>query len=195
VGLGNDVIDRTIVRFGEGNQLPKFQLFENSTKIYFTEGNQDYAVVRSANEGELPVNFKASENGTYTLSMNAHELSLDYLHLIDNKTGMDVDLLQTPSYTFEASTTDYASRFKLVIKAGTGIEEGNVTESFAFFDGSNWTVSNMGEATLQVVDVMGRVLSSETINGNATINVNAAGLYMLRLVNGDSVKVQKIVVR
>ena len=43
---------------------------------------------------------------------------------------------------------------------------------------------------------MGRVLSSETIDGNAEINVNQpAGIYMLRLVNGDDVKVQKVVVR
>jgi hypothetical protein len=39
---------------------------------------------------------------------------LDYLHLIDNLTGADVDLLQMPEYTFTAKTTDYASRFRLV---------------------------------------------------------------------------------
>jgi hypothetical protein len=29
-------------------------------------------------------------------------------------TGADIDLLQTPSYTFEAKTSDHASRFRLV---------------------------------------------------------------------------------
>ena len=186
-------IDRAIVRFDKGQQLPKFQLFENSTKLYVPQGNQDFAVVRSAAEAEMPVSFKASENGTYTLAIEAENVEMNYLHLIDNMTGMDVDLLQTPSYTFEAKTSDYASRFRLVFKANANEEN---AETFAYFNGSNWTVSNLGEATLQVVDVTGRTLSSETINGNATISLNQTpGVYMLRLVNGNSVKVQKVVVR
>ena len=189
------VVDRAIVRFGEGRQLPKFQLFVNSTRLYIPQGDRDYAVVYADNAmGELPVSFKAQRNGTYTLSANLDGVSLDYLHLIDNLTGMDVDLLQTPSYTFEAKTNDYASRFRLVFKASSTSSEAD--ETFAYYNGSSWTVSNLGEATLQVVDVTGRTVSSETINGNATISLNQTpGVYMLRLVNGNSVKVQKVVVR
>ena len=187
-------IDRAVVRFGEGRQLPKFQLNPNNTKIYVTEGNKDYAVVRSAAEAEMPVSFRASENGTYTLAVEAENVEMNYLHLIDNLTGMDVDLLQTPSYTFEAKTNDYTSRFRLVFKASSTSSEAD--ETFAYYNGSNWTVSNLGEATLQVVDVTGRTVSSETINGNATISLNQTpGVYMLRLVNGNSVRTQKIVVR
>lgn len=187
-------IDRAIVRFDGGDQLPKFQLFENSTKIYVTEGNKDYAVVRSAAEAEMPVSFRASENGTYTLAVEAENVEMNYLHLIDNLTGMDVDLLQTPSYTFEAKTSDYASRFRLVFKAN-GTNENNA-ETFAYFNGTNWTVSNVGDATLQVVDVTGRTVANQMINGNAELNLNQpAGVYVIRLVNGDNVKTQKVVVR
>ncbi|KWW28376.1 MAG: S-layer domain-containing protein, partial [bacterium P201] len=38
-------IDRAIVRFDEGGQLPKFQLFESNTKLYIPQGNSDYAIV------------------------------------------------------------------------------------------------------------------------------------------------------
>ena len=193
---GAAVVDRAIVRFDESQGLEKLQLNPNHTKVYFTKDNKDYAVVRSDNEGEMPVNFKAETLGTYTLSVNAENVEMTYLHLIDNKTGNDVDLLATPSYTFEANTRDYANRFKLVFKANTGVEENTATETFAYFNGTNWTVSNVGDATLQVIDMMGRVLSSETLNGNANVNINqAAGIYMLRLVNGENVKVQKVVVR
>lgn len=45
-------------------------------------------------------------------------------------------------------------------------------------------------------DVTGRILSNESINGSTSVNVNAAaGIYMFRLINGDNVKVQKVVVR
>lgn len=192
---GASTIDRAIVRFDEGQQLPKFQLFENSTKLYIAQGNKDYAIVRSAAQGEMPVSFRASENGTYTLSIETENVEMNYLHLIDNMTGADVDLLATPNYTFEARTNDYTSRFRLVFSAEeNGASTGSAT--FAYFNGTSWTVSNTGDATLQVVDITGRIVSSETITGNATVSLNQpAGIYMLRLVNGNDVKVQKVVVR
>ena len=188
------VIDRAIVRFDEGGQLPKFQLFENSTKLYIPQGNSDYAIVRSAAEGEMPVNFKAKENGTYTISVNTENVEMDYLHLIDNMTGNDVDLLATPSYTFEATTRDYASRFRLVFNANDNNAEGNA--NFAYFNGSEWQINNIGEATLQVVDVMGRIVKNVALEGNATVSINEMpGVYMMRLLNGNDVKVQKVVIR
>ena len=192
-----DLLDNAIVSFG-GSMMKKLYLTDNSTRVYFPISNQDYAVVRVQSEGDQPVNFKAKENGTYTLSIETKNVEMDYLHLIDNMTGADVDLLANPSYTFEAKTSDYASRFRLVFSANNTDENGASTSSatFAYFNGSSWTISNMGEATLQVVDVMGRVLSSETLSGNAEVNINQpTGVYMLRLVSGDSVKVQKVVVR
>ena len=186
------VIDRAMVRLGEGRTLPKFQLNPNSTKVFIPQGMNDYAVVSSANEGEMPVSFKAAKDGNYTIAINVEGVEASYLHLIDNLTGVDVDLLTTPSYSFEARTTDYASRFKLVFVCG----DANDDNDFVYFNGSKWVVNNIGNATLQVVDVTGRVLSSETIDGNASINVDATpGIYMMRLVNGENVKVQKIVVR
>ena len=189
---GHGIIDRAIVRFDEGRTLPKFQINKNSTKLYIPMDNVDYAVVRSEGMGEKPVNFKAEKNGTYTLSFSAEEVSFAYLHLIDNMTGTDVDLLANPSYSFEASTTDYASRFKLVFVCG----DANDDNDFAFFSNGSFVINNEGNATLQVVDVTGRILKSESINGCANVNVNVApGVYMLRLIRGNDEKTQKIVVR
>jgi hypothetical protein len=62
----------------------------------------------------MPINFKAAHDGTYTLMFEKEDLELKSLHRIDNLTGDVIDLLAMPSYTFEAKTTDHASRFKLV---------------------------------------------------------------------------------
>jgi hypothetical protein len=189
------VVDRATVRFGEGRTLPKFMLNDENTKIYFTEGNEEFAVVRSINENLTPVSFHAAENGTYTLSINTENVDFSFFHLIDNMTGNDIDLLSTPSYTFEASTTDYAQRFSLLYATVDGVSENNA-ETFAFFNGNEWVVNNEGEANLQVIDMTGRLISSETVNGTVTVSLNqSAGIYMLRLVNGNNVKVQKVVVR
>ena len=71
--------------------------------------------------------------------------------------------------------------------------------TFAFYNDGNFIINNpatgSGSATLQIIDMNGRILKSESINGCASISVNAApGIYMLRLINGNAVKVQKIVV-
>ena len=187
-------IDNAIIRFDNGSALGKLQFREGSTKLYIPQGDNDYAIVRSANQGEMPVNFKARENGTYTLAVDTENVEMDYLHLIDNKTGMDVDLLQTPSYTFEATTRDYASRFRLVFSANDNNAEGNA--HFAYFNGSEWQISNTGEATLQVVDEMGRIVKNMAIEDNATVSINEMpGVYMMRLINGNDIKTQKVVIK
>ena len=187
---GTGLVDRAIVRFGEGIQLPKFQINSSSTKLYIPMDGSDYALVSSEEMGELPVNFKAGKSGSYTLAVTSEEVSFGYLHLIDNLTGADVDLLANPTYSFEANTTDYASRFTLVFATG------NADDTFAFYSNGSFVINNEGEAALQVVDVTGRILSSETINGCANVSVDgAAGVYMIRLVNGENVKVQKVVVK
>ena len=191
----NASIDRAIVRFDESQALPKITLNPNNTKLCFPQGNDDFAIVSGKEFGDIPVNFKAAENGTYTINVDVENIELDYLHLIDNKTGADIDLLVEPSYTFTAKKSDYASRFKLVF---SGSQDGDSTGSatFAYFNGSEWQISNMGEATLQVVDVTGRIVKNETISGYASISINEApGVYMMRLVSGNDVKVQKVVVR
>ena len=185
-------LDRAIVRFDEGDQLPKLQLRSGSTKVYIPQDNVDYAVANSEEMGTIPVNFKAESNGTYTLSFTNEEVSFAYLHLIDNMTGIETDLLANPSYSFVAKTTDYESRFKLVFATGNNSNEDN----FAFFSNGSLVINNEGEATLQVIDNNGRIVKSESINGCTNVDVNAAsGIYMLRLVNGENVKVQKVVVK
>lgn len=191
---GHNVIDRAIVRFGKGRQLPKFQLNTNHTKVYIPQDNKDYAVVKAEEMGEMPVSFKAESNGSYTLSFSNENVEFGYLHLIDNMTGNDVDLLSTPSYSFEARTTDYESRFKLVFTTICEDADGD-NEVFAFYSDGNLIVN--GEGTLQVIDMLGRQMFSRDIHSSFIIQHSSfpTGVYMLCLVNSENVKVQKVVVR
>ena len=193
-------IDRAILRFDEGDVLPKFQLNEQSAKLYIPQNGQDYAVVTAEGQGEMPINFSADENGTYTLSLSIENVEFSYLHLFDNKTGTDVNLLAPEhdegpvTYTFDATTTDYESRFKLVYATGSSIDG----DSFTFLNSNgNFSIFGIeGQATLQVLDVMGRMLSTETFNGSIEKRLNVApGVYFIRLLSGNDVKTQKIVVR
>lgn len=111
------LLDRAMVRFGEGATLGKMMLNSANTKLYLQDNDNDYAVVYSKSKGEASVCFEAATNGTYTLTVTPHYVEMNYLHLIDNITGANVDLLQTPVYTFEAKTTDNAQRFRLEFEA------------------------------------------------------------------------------
>jgi hypothetical protein len=192
-------IDRAIVRFDGGHQLPKFQLNKRHTKVFIPQEDKDYAIVNAENQGELPLNFKAEKNGTYTLSvsesLNSKLTTLNASHflilnLIDNLTGTETDLLANPSYSFEAKTTDYAQRFKLVFAMGN-----NDSDNFAFISNGELIVN--GEGMLQIFDVLGheilcRHLSSFTSHLSP---LTSPGVYVLRLINGHDVKTQKIVVK
>jgi hypothetical protein len=191
----NKQLDNAILVFGGDQQLGKMTFRANSSKIFMPVEGKDYAITSVEGQvGEVPVSFKAENNGTYSLSFTNEEVSFSYLHLIDNMTGADVDLLANPTYSFDARTTDYESRFRLVFATGSSVDG----DSFGFINGmGNLTIFGIeGEATLQVIDVTGRMLSSETFSGSYEKRLNVApGVYMLRLVNGNDVKVQKIVVR
>ena len=207
-GGASVVADRARIRFGEGDNLGKLALMASPDRLYIPQNGTDYAVVFSQPVGELPLNFEAAEDGTYTLSFENVTEGLVYCHLIDNLTGADVDLLRpnaviagenpqssAASYTFTAKKTDYASRFRVVF-AAKGAGEDACEPSFAFNNNGNWIILNEGRATLQVIDLNGRILSSEQIEGSVQTQINQpAGLYLIRLVNGDNVKVQKVVVR
>lgn len=192
----SQTLDNAIVSFNEDSQLEKFYFGTQNANIFIPQGNEEYAIVSAEAQGEMPVSFVARTQGTYTLTVNAEGVEMDYLHLIDNLTGIDTDLLQTPSYTFEAKTSDYESRFRLMFAANN--EDGSSTgsETFSFYSNGNLIINNEGNATLQVIDALGRILSNESISGTVSKSIDApAGVYVLRLINGENVKTQKIVVR
>ena len=71
-------------------------------------------------------------------------------------------------------------------------------DSFAFINGmGNLCIFGIeGEATVQVMDALGHMVSSNTFSGSYEQKLNVApGVYMIRLINGNDVKVQKIVIR
>jgi len=193
------VLDKAIVNFNEGEQLRKYFFNDAVAKLYLTQDGTDYAIAYSEQQGEITLNFKAVKDGAYTISINPKKVDISYLHLIDNKTGADIDLTATLEYSFNALTTDEVSRFRLVFSTHDVPETTEtITPTFAYYaDGEIRLFEETdNHATLQVIDMMGRTIASRTGNIQRLSTAGmTTGVYVLRLMNGNDVRTQKIVIQ
>jgi hypothetical protein len=188
---GEVMSDRAYLRMNDGQALEKLAFGERQSLLYFKEGNSSYAIAPYDAYGtEMPLFFEPASNGTYTIAATMLNAECDYCHLIDNLTGADVDLLATPSYTFEANTHNYAARFELVFDKNANNSD---KDDFAFISNGELIVNGTG--TVQVIDILGRQLFSHEVNSAFRIPNSEfpTGVYVLRLIDGDKVKTQKII--
>ena len=193
---GATAIDQVRIMFQQQCQLAKYPQENSTSTIYIPQNGKKLAVANAEGLTELPINLRTAKNGSYTLSFETEKLDLNYLHLIDNMTGNDVDLLVTPSYTFEGKTTDYESRFRLVFATNCKDADGD-DETFAYVSNGEIVIAGVGDAcntSLQIVDMTGRVIRCLDVARNVSTSGMTAGVYVLRLINGDNVKTQKIVI-
>ena len=190
--------DLAIIEFNrpEIGGATKVNLMGNANfKLAAAYGGQTYGLLFAPEDAErIPVHFTTNEDGEYTLRWEPYNGLFTSLHLVDNLTGVNYDMLANDHYDFTASADDYASRFYITYKC-VGIDEGGTsTGSFAYFDGSEWVIEGKGQ--LDVVDVLGRVLYSERLyNEQNRVNLNgfAPGVYLMRLTEGTETRVQKII--
>lgn len=196
-GNRGTVIDRAVVSFSSSRNLPKFMLNEGHTKLYIQKDNKGYAVLPASEEEEsMTVNFKASQNGFYTLNANASLVEMEYLNLVDHKTGATVDLLANPTYTFEANTADNTSRFTIQFKSNSNVNTNEMSNPINYRQNGQLTIIGVdGESELQVVDVLGRIINSTKVNGEYNqVLTEKAGVYTIRLITPDKTYTQKIVI-
>ena len=195
------LIDKAFIRTGAGSGLEKFQLNPDHDKLYLALEGKAYALAYADTLDMMPLNIKVGNDGTYMLYFNRQDLSFDYLHLIDNLTQVDIDLLQIPYYTFNVWDTEHENRFLIVFNPDaiddptTHLTEAATEGSFAFISNGEILLTEACQgASLQIVDMMGRVVVQGDATDRISINGMAKGVYVLRLINGNDVQVQKMVV-
>lgn len=111
--------DKAFAYFDDGIGLDKIAHLNAAPMLYLRQDAKDCAIAHYDADtmvGEIPVFFQASENGKYILTITNSKLEFDYLHLVDNLTGEDLDLMGASAYTFTAKSSDNAARFKIVYR-------------------------------------------------------------------------------
>ena len=179
VTQGKASIDRARVRLNEGVGMEKYNMNDKNSQISFWRDGQEFAVIHSNGANTLPLNFKPKQNGTYTLSLEGDNFDLEYLHLIDNLTGADIDLLNSPTYSFEAKTDDYISRFQLVLNGNTMDNDNAIN-----IDGKT-----------QVIDMTGRIVARGDSKHSLSLDGLVPGVYILRTISGNEIKTEKIIIK
>lgn len=181
---------------GGGSKLKDMR--NGNSLIYARMENEDYQTLFAPTGTSIvPVRFEPSQDGVYTMRWGTLHGDFHYLHLVDNMSGADVDMLRSEEYRFEATTSDYISRFKLVFEV-TDVEENPIeaeATTFAFCMGDEIIVNGTGY--LEVFDVQGRRLSAKRlVDAQSSVSLPnvAAGIYFLRLSDDKQVRTQKMVI-
>ena len=190
------VIDELIVSFNEGDEIGKFFFTEHTAYFYIQQNGLNCAIATAETSCAMPVYFKTTENGNFTVTVTPENVNLNSLYLVDHISGADINLLSTPSYSFSATTSDYLSRFKLFVNTDHGVGEASEKESFAYYANGSVVLQGIeNEAVLEVVDLMGRVVKTQRVTASEnTIDIPTAGVYLLRLNDGKAMRTQKLVV-
>ncbi|MBE6344044.1 MAG: T9SS type A sorting domain-containing protein, partial [Lentimicrobiaceae bacterium] len=185
--------DKAFVVFDEGVGLDKINHEnENIPLLYIPQDDTDYAIaMMDENVIEIPVSFEAMTMGQYTISLQQENCGFEELYLLDKETGEKVNILEE-DYTFMATTADNAERFVLLKDNG---QQTTDNSHFAYQSGEDLIINV--EGAVQIIDVMGRIIySNDVTSDNNRIDVsgfdNAA--YIVRVVNEEGVKVQKLIV-
>ena len=205
IATGEDsTYDLTTVELGrpdKGGALKAYNLHKGKGCIYTHYEGEDYSIAfTQPGLSEVGIRFETDEEANFTMTWDTENGTFNYLHLIDNRTGADIDCLTASEYHFSATPDDYKSRFKLVF-GYTGIEENEEenpsagSEPFAYYaNGEIHLAETQNFASLQIVDMLGRILVSR--DGVRTVSTQgvAPGMYILRLTTDNGTRTQKIVI-
>ena len=186
--------DNVVVNFaGQAEGFNKLQNFNDAiATVYVSENGKNYGIANvDENTTEVALNFDAKEMGSYTISLDV-DGEFESVVLVDRFTGVETNMLLEDEYTFTATSNDNVNRFVIRLAQGSQLE---AQSQFVYQSGEELILSI--EGSVQIVDMLGRVVySNEHASGNNRIYVgefNDAS-YVVRVVNEEGVKVQKVVI-
>ena len=178
-----------------------FSPVTTAPSLYLHAGNSNFTIRYLSDTvaySQVPVQFKAGADGTYSLSASFEPGAFTTVLLEDLQKRVIQDLKAEPTYRFSASTTDGANRFVLHFAPVTGQATNELPARITtngtqiFVDLTQLT----GDTRVSVYDVLGRKLFEEQFAGEAQYALNynpARELLLVELQNHQGKLVRKIV--
>ena len=193
IATSNAGKDNVVINLaGKSEGFNKLQNFNDAiATVYVTESGKNYGIYNcDADVQEVELNFNANYMGNYTISIEPNG-KFEMVTLVDRFTGIETNML-VEDYHFTAMSNVNTNRF--IVRMVNG-QQTTDNSHFVYQSGEDLIID--AEGTVQIIDVMGRVLVSDDVEStNNRINVSGFqnGTYMVRVINGNEVKVEKVVI-
>ena len=194
IATSNAGKDNVVINLGgEKAGFNKLQNFNDAiATVYVQDNGANYGIYNcNADVQEIELNFNANQMGNYTISIEPNG-KFQTVTLVDRFTGIETNML-VEDYHFTAMSGVNNNRF--IVKLAVSDQQSAVSDNFVYQSGEDLIID--AEGTVQIIDVMGRVLLSDEVEStNNRINVSSFrnGTYMVRVINGSEVKVEKVVI-
>ena len=192
IATGNAGKDNVVINFaGKSEGFNKLQNFNDAiATVYVAEDGKNYGIYNcDADVQEVELSFNANQMGNYTISIEPNG-KFQTVTLVDRFTGIETNML-VEDYNFTAMSNVNANRF--IVRMVNG-QQTTDNSHFVYQSGEELILNIQGD--VQIVDVLGRVVyKGEAMNDINRINVSSfnSGAYMVRVMNGNEVKVEKII--
>jgi len=207
---GNGFSDQAFVHFGQQASSGFDQRYDAYKLAGLDEAPQLYSMLSGEKaafntlpEGttnDVDLGLKVGTETVYTLNfeeINSFDPEAS-IQLYDLKLWTILDLRLNPAYTFTASPADAENRFRLRFAAANGMGEPNAAGVEIHIETDGISISNNGTAggMAYLYSVSGQLLVSSALSsGETTLRTASTGLFLLKIVTGETSFTQKVVVR
>jgi len=144
----------------------------------------------------IPLGFKTAKAGTFTIS--ATEINgVDIVVLEDKLLNKTQDLTGSASYTFTSDNVDNSSRFAIRLKANSVTDVPEALKSTTTIVAQNQSIvvtTSESSGTINVYDILGRVVITKAIEGTKTVLYAPVGVYFVKAQTDTNIETKKLVI-
>lgn len=144
----------------------------------------------------IPLGFKTAKAGTFTIS--ATEINgVDVVVLEDKLLNKTQDLTGLASYTFTSDDVDNTNRFAIRLKANSVTAISTVLKSTITIVAQNHSIvvtTSETSGTINVYDLLGRVVETKAIEGTKTVLESPNGVYFVKVQTAKNVETKKLII-
>jgi hypothetical protein len=203
-GFGTDeVLLEFSDRHSKGGTRKKFSFVNTAPSLYLPQNEINYST-RLFTEVEsnpvLPLCFKAGKADTFTITASFKHYMFETLILEDKLTGKQQNLIDDPVFVFNSGPKDSPQRFILHLK------EGHYANPFdevpvKIYSNKGTLYLDMrlleqgSKFELEVMDVMGRGVYRQTVNGGSAESIpfpHLKGLFIIRFAGRQGMISEKV---
>jgi len=202
--------DETIIAFNSDaqNNLDTYdseKMFASNTNIpqIYTLADSEKLVINGLNANKIDqtieLGFKTDKAGLFTISANeVSGISDHHVFLIDKVLNKTQDLNEKENYTFASDSVDNTSRFAIQLKAGsinTAVQDhSEATITIANQKQAIVVTTSETSGTINVYDLLGRIVEIKTIEGTKTVLESTAGVYFVKVQTATNNETKKIII-